>query len=68
VKELSVAEVSLVIVDWLSKCNEVKPLDFDSSTETKNRIKYVRNFRPMSLAKLKTDNKVLYQLLNGKID
>jgi hypothetical protein len=68
VKGLSSEQVSQVVFAWLSKCNLLRFLDFDPWIEIKNRIKYVRNFRPMSLAKLKTDNKDLYQLLNGKID
>jgi hypothetical protein len=63
VKGLPAEEVSRIVGSWLSKCNMVKPLDFDPSREIKNRIRYVRAFKPMSLAKLQEDNKDLYQLL-----
>ncbi len=66
VKQLSSDEVSLIIVEWLSKSNIMMPLDFDPTTEIKNRIKYVRDFKPMSLTKLQTENKDLYRLLTNK--
>ncbi len=66
VKVLSTEEVSRVIIDWLSRCNKMQSLDFNPSTEIKNRIKYVKNFKPMSLVKLQTENKDLYRLLTNK--
>jgi hypothetical protein len=67
VKDLPLAEVSCVIVDWMSKCNSVNPLSFDPLTEIKNRTRYVRDFKPMSLSKLERDNYDLYRLLSGRI-
>jgi hypothetical protein len=63
VKGLSTEEVSFVIIQWLSKCNLVKSLDFIPSVEINNRIKFVKNFRPMSIEKLKSENKDLYHAL-----
>ena len=63
VKRLPAEEVSRVISLWLFKCNTVRSLDFDPSKEVSNRIKYVRDFKPMSLAKLQRDNDDLYRLL-----
>jgi hypothetical protein len=68
VKELSVEEASHVIENWLSKCNSARPLDFDPSTEAKSRIKYVKDYKPMRLSKLETDNMNLYRLLNTKFN
>ena len=56
VKRLSPEEVSQVVVAWLSKCNTVNPLDFNPTAEIKNRIKHVKDFKPMSLSKLQTEN------------
>lgn len=67
VKRLSAEEVSRIVGSWLSECNIAKPLDFDPSREIKNRIRYVRDFKPMSLAKLERDNCDLYRLLSGRI-
>ncbi|CAN5582460.1 hypothetical protein BH23THE1_BH23THE1_21980 [soil metagenome] len=45
IKDLS-AESPEMVEKWLSKCGRVSPLDFDPSTEIKDRIKYVRDFKP----------------------
>jgi hypothetical protein len=63
VKRLPPEDVSRVVSSWLSICNMVKPLDFDPSREIKNRIRYVRDFKPMSLAKLQRENYELYRIL-----
>ncbi len=65
VRKLSTEEINNIIFNWLSKCNAVKSLDFDVTVELKNRIKYVKNFKPMSFAKLQLENNGLYQLLNS---
>jgi hypothetical protein len=63
VKGLSGEKIFHILEAWLSKCNTVKSLDFDPSMEIKSRIKYVRNFKPMSLSKLRGNNVDLYRLL-----
>ncbi|WP_172602021.1 DNA primase noncatalytic subunit PriX [Candidatus Nitrosocosmicus franklandus] len=63
VKKLPPEEISQVIVDWLSKCNNVKHLDFDPVSEIKNKMKYVKSYKPMSLPKLRRENKCLFQVL-----
>ncbi|WP_161486170.1 DNA primase noncatalytic subunit PriX [Candidatus Nitrosocosmicus hydrocola] len=68
VKRLSQEESSELVLPWLSKCNTVRSLDFNPSTEIKNRLRYVGDFRPISLAKLKNDNLDLYRSLNNPID
>jgi hypothetical protein len=65
VRGLSAEEVYSIVDNWLSKCNTMKALDFDTSTEIKNRIKYVKNYKPMSLTKLQTDNKDMYMILTS---
>ncbi|KAA2279062.1 DNA primase noncatalytic subunit PriX [Candidatus Nitrosocosmicus sp. SS] len=66
VRGLSPEKVSQVVVAWLSKCNTIKPLGFDPSAAAKNQIKYVRHYKPMSLVKLQTENRDLYQLLTNQ--
>lgn len=68
VKRLPPEEVSRIIIEWLSRCNKVQPLDFDPSAEIKNRIKYVKDFKPMTLAKLQTENRDLYRILINRND
>lgn len=63
VKRLYPEEVSRVLCSWLYKCNSVNPLSFDPLAEIKNRIGYVRDFKPMSLAKLQEDNNDVYRVL-----
>jgi hypothetical protein len=67
VKGLPLSEVSSIIVDWLLKCNTVNRLSFDPSTEIKNRIKYVGDFKPMSFSKMRSDNNDLFRLLADRI-
>lgn len=67
VKGLSSEEVLPVIASWLSGCNSVKPLDFDCSKEIKNRIRYVKSYKPLSFSKLQDDNNDLYRLLTDQI-
>lgn len=66
IRNLSLQESANILYNWLSKCNKVKPLDFSPLIEIKNRIKYVKDYKPMSLAKLRMSNVKLYQLLNIK--
>jgi hypothetical protein len=68
VKGLSNEAVSRVIGDWLSKCNTVKALKFNPAQEIRNRIKYVKDYNPMSLTKLQKDNDDLYRLLTDRIE
>jgi hypothetical protein len=63
VRGLSPEGVLQVIGDWLAKCNTLKTLDFDPSTEIKNRIKYVKNYKPIGMQKLKEQNIDLYYSL-----
>jgi len=65
VRGLSSEEVKKILGDWLSKCNKENPLNFNHVAEIERGIKYVRNFRPMSLAKLQTNNKDLYRILSS---
>jgi hypothetical protein len=66
-KRLPPEEASRIVSTWLSKCNTARPLDFDPSREIKNRIKYVRGFKPMSLVKLQRENNDLYRIVTTRI-
>lgn len=65
-RKLSVEESSNILESWLSQSNKLKRLDFNPRMEIKNRMRYVKKYRPLSFQKLKTDNKELYQLMRVK--
>jgi hypothetical protein len=64
IRKISVEECTKLLDLWVSRCNKIRPVDFNPSIEIKNRIKYVKDFKPMSLSKLQTVNLELYRLIN----
>lgn len=65
VKKLSSEEVFHVIIDWLSTCNRLRALDFNPSIEIRNRIRYVKIYKPIGLLKIKELNEELYRVLRS---
>jgi hypothetical protein len=65
VRKLSYDESTLILREWLDKCNSVRRLDFNPNQKIKDDLKRVGNFYPIGIQKLKTDNEYrkLYQLL-----
>jgi hypothetical protein len=63
VKKLEYEESYRILKTWLEKCNNSKNLDFNPDMEIKAKLSYVKNYNPISLKKLKKDNKNLYLLL-----
>ena len=65
VRKLSPNDSTLILREWLNKCNSVRKLDFDHTHEIKERLKHVGNFKPIGIQKLKTDGEYreLYQLI-----
>ena len=59
-RNLSEEEASKVMLQWLSGCNNLRKLTFDPNTEIKNRIRYVKNYWPIGITKLKEQNPALY--------
>lgn len=60
IKRLSTEETSIKLSDWLQGCSILRPLEFDSLAEIKNRLKYVKDYKPISFSKLNDMNWELY--------
>ncbi len=50
---------------WLAECNNLRSLSFNPNSNIKSIMKSVRNYSPISLAKLKYENKILYDKLKS---
>jgi non-catalytic primase subunit PriX-like protein len=59
-------EINEVLQIWLKECNNVRKLDFDPIYTIKNNLRSVRNFKPISIEKLKEENSYLYLLIKDK--
>ena len=53
-----------VLKIWLEKCNMLSKISFNIESEIKTRLIAVKDYEPLSLNKLRTENAVLYNLLN----
>jgi hypothetical protein len=62
----SIEESSKILELWLHKSNELRPIDFNPIIEVRNRIKFVKKFKPLSVLKLRIYNIELYHLLKTK--
>jgi hypothetical protein len=57
-------EACSVIKDWLDKCNELEKLNFNSKTKIKDGLKGAsKGYLPISMEKLKEENRQLYALV-----
>jgi hypothetical protein len=63
VRNLSHVETSELLEAWLSKCNQLSELDFNPSIEIRNRLKYAKDYKPVSLSRLKNMNFELHHEL-----
>lgn len=52
-----------VLKTWLEKCNELSKIPFNIESEIKTRLFAVKDYEPLSLQKLRTENADLYELL-----
>jgi hypothetical protein len=68
VKKLEYEQAIRILKTWLEKCNNLRRLDFNSNTEIKTKLRYVKHYNPISIKKLESDNRDLYLLLKKKID
>ena len=70
IKKLSNEESTKILRYWLDKCDSLsgRKLDFNPNQKIKNELKYVKNYFPLGVQKLKTDNEYtdLYQILKRK--
>ena len=59
-----------IIKDWLDKCNKIEKLNFNAKIKIKEGIKGAsKGYFPISLEKLKDENKQLYDsIVNSSIE
>jgi hypothetical protein len=69
VKKLTKEESYSIIKDWLDKCNKIEKLNFNAKIRIKEGIKGAsKGYFPISLAKLRNENKQLYDsIVNSSI-
>jgi hypothetical protein len=63
VKKLEYDKSFEILKIWLENCNHLRNLDFNSDIEIKAKLKYVKHYNPISIKKMKDDNKNLNLLL-----
>ena len=70
IRKLSQNDSLSILKEWLNKCNSLQKLDFNPNQKIKDNLKYVGNFYPLGIKKLKTDEEYnkLYLILNEKIE
>ena len=67
VKKLQYEESFEILKTWLEKCNRLRELSFNADKEIKNKLRYVKQYNPISCKTLMADNKNLYLLLRQQI-
>jgi len=64
IKKLPKEESYSIIKDWLDKCNKIEKLNFNAKIKIKEGIKGAsKGYFPISLEKLKDENKQLYDMI-----
>lgn len=63
IKKLQYEQSFKILKIWLEKCNNIKNLNFNPDIETKDKLIQVKHYNPISIKKLKNDNRELYMLL-----
>lgn len=54
-----------MLEEWLTRCNSKRKLDFNLKIVIRSYMKNVKDFKSISLLKLKKENPNLYGLING---
>ena len=68
VKKLPKEEAYSLTKEWLDKCNKIEKLSFNSKTKIKDGLKGAsKGFFPISMEKLKEENKQLYDLVLDRL-
>ena len=67
IKKLEYDKSFEILKTWLEKCNILKELDFNPDVEIKAKLRYVKHYNPISIKKMKDDNKNLNLLLRQKL-
>jgi hypothetical protein len=64
IKKLPKEEAYSVMKDWLDKCNTLEKLNFNAKVKIKEGVKSAqKGYFPISLEKLKEENKALYDIV-----
>jgi hypothetical protein len=67
VRKLKLEQTYEILKRWLEKCNNLRQLDFNLDVEIKAKLRYVKHYNPISIKKMKDDNKNLNLLLRQKL-
>ena len=60
-------EAYFLIKDWLDKCDKLEKLNFNAKVKIKEGLKGAsKGYYPISLEKLKEENKTLYDIVLDK--
>jgi len=61
---LSYEEAFSIIKEWLNKCNNLKTLDFNANSKIRDSLNgALKGYFPISVEKLKEENKALYDIV-----
>ncbi|MBA3750994.1 MAG: DNA primase noncatalytic subunit PriX, partial [Nitrosopumilus sp.] len=63
VRKLNDMEINTILIKWLDECNNHKKLDFNPHQKIKENLRDTKEYFPISLEKLKNENKELYDLI-----
>jgi hypothetical protein len=67
IKKLPREEAYSIIKDWLDKCNKLEKLNFNAKLKIKEALRGAsKGYFPISLEKLKEENKLLYDIVVDK--
>jgi hypothetical protein len=64
VRKLNSEKCFDVLKTWLDKCNMISKISFNVESEIRTRLFAVKDYEPLSLYKLRSENADLYYLLN----
>jgi len=69
VKKLPKEEAYSVMKEWLDKCDKIEKLNFNPKTKIKDGLKGAsKGYYPISMEKLKEENRQLYELILNRMD
>ena len=64
VRKLNSEKCFDILNTWLEKCNYLSEISFNIESEIRTRLIAVKDYEPLSVCKLRTENAELYDLLN----
>ncbi len=66
IKKLSNEDASVLLKEWLQKCDGLRKIDFNSHVYLNSNLRNVKKYLPPSKEKLKNEYTELYRLLRNK--